>query len=33
MRMTEDTLAFMLTAALFVFAVVGLVGYVTTSLK
>lgn len=33
MRLTEDTIAFVLTAALVVFAVVGLVSYVTTSLK
>jgi hypothetical protein len=33
MRISEDTIAFLLTAALAVFAVVGLVSYVTTTLK
>ena len=33
MRLGEDFLAFMLTAALAVFAIVGLVSFATTALK
>jgi len=32
-RVTEDTVAFLLTAALVAFAILGLVSYATTTLK